>query len=169
MIRIANVTKTYKGNVVALRDVSLDIQKQEFVFLVGPTGSGKSTLIRLLIKEDTPDNGRIWVAGKDIGRLSSWKVPLLRRNLGCVFQDFKLLPNKTAYENVAFALEVIGRPQHVVRSQVPQVLDLVGLSKKSAHFPNEMSGGEQKRVSIARAFVNRSLNLLAGGPTGPLS
>ncbi len=97
MIRLENVTKTYKGSVVALRDVSLDIQKQEFVFLVGPTGSGKSTLIRLLIKEEVPDAGRIWVAGKDIGRLSSWKVPLLRRNIGCVFQDFKLLPNKTAY------------------------------------------------------------------------
>ena len=168
MIRLENVTKTYKGNVVALRDVSLDIQKQEFVFLVGPTGSGKSTLIRLLIKEDTPDNGRIWVAGKDIGRLSSWKVPLLRRNLGCVFQDFKLLPNKTAYENVAFALEVIGRPQHVVRSQVPQVLDLVGLAKKADNLPSELSGGEQQRVSIARAFVNRPLILLADEPTGNL-
>src|SRR5437764_5639656 len=160
LIRLENVTKTYKGSVVALRDVSLDIQKQEFVFLVGPTGSGKSTLIRLLIKEDTPDNGRIWVAGKDIGRLSSWKVPLLRRNLGCVFQAFKLLPNKTAYENVAFALEVIGRPSHVIRAQVPQVLDLVGLSKKSERFPHELSGGEQQRVSIARAFVNRPLILL---------
>ncbi|HJP65249.1 MAG TPA: cell division ATP-binding protein FtsE [Actinomycetota bacterium] len=168
MIRLENVTKTYKGSVVALRDVSLDIQKQEFVFLVGPTGSGKSTLIRLLIKEDTPDAGRIWVAGKDIGRLSSWKVPLLRRNIGCVFQDFKLLPNKTAYENVAFALEVIGRPQHVIRAQVPQVLDLVGLSKKSDNLPNELSGGEQQRVSIARAFVNRPLILLADEPTGNL-
>jgi cell division transport system ATP-binding protein len=168
MIRLRNVNKAYKGNVVALKDVSLDIAKQEFVFMVGPTGSGKSTLIRLLIKEDKPDNGRIWVAGKDIGQLSSWKVPLLRRNIGCVFQDFKLLPNKTAYENVAFALEVIGRPAHVIRQQVPQVLDLVGLSKKSAHFPNEMSGGEQQRVSIARAFVNRPLILLADEPTGNL-
>jgi cell division transport system ATP-binding protein len=168
LIRLENVTKTYKGNVVALRDVSLDIQKQEFVFLVGPTGSGKSTLIRLLIKEDTPDAGRIWVAGKDIGRLSSWKVPLLRRNIGCVFQDFKLLPNKTAYENVAFALEVIGRPQHVIRAQVPQVLDLVGLSKKADNLPTELSGGEQQRVSIARAFVNRPLILLADEPTGNL-
>ena len=168
MIRLENVTKTYKGSVVALRDVSLDIQKQEFVFLVGPTGSGKSTLIRLLIKEDTPDAGRIWVAGKDIGRLSSWKVPLLRRNIGCVFQDFKLLPNKTAYENVAFALEVIGRPQHVIRAQVPQVLDLVGLSKKADNLPTELSGGEQQRVSIARAFVNRPLILLADEPTGNL-
>jgi cell division transport system ATP-binding protein len=168
LIRLENVTKTYKGNVVALRDISLDIQKQEFVFLVGSTGSGKSTLIRLLIKEDTPDSGRIWVAGKDIGRLSSWKVPLLRRNIGCVFQDFKLLPNKTAYENVAFALEVIGRPQHVIQSQVPQVLDLVGLSKKANNLPSELSGGEQQRVSIARAFVNRPLILLADEPTGNL-
>ena len=168
MIRLRNVSKTYKGNVVALKDLSLDIAKQEFVFVVGPTGSGKSTLIRLLIKEEKPDGGRIWVAGKDIGQLSSWKVPLLRRNIGCVFQDFKLLPNKTAYENVAFALEVIGRPAHVIRQQVPQVLDLVGLSKKRDHFPNELSGGEQQRVSIARAFVNRPLILLADEPTGNL-
>jgi cell division transport system ATP-binding protein len=168
MIRLENVTKTYKGNVVALRDISLDIQKQEFVFLVGPTGSGKSTLIRLLIKEESPNAGRIWVAGKDIARLSTWKVPLLRRNIGCVFQDFKLLPNKTAYENVAFALEVIGRPQHVIESQVPQVLDLVGLAKKASNLPSELSGGEQQRVSIARAFVNRPLILLADEPTGNL-
>ncbi|MDQ4132377.1 MAG: cell division ATP-binding protein FtsE [Actinomycetota bacterium] len=168
MIRLENVTKTYKDGVVALRDVSCDIAKQEFVFLVGPTGSGKSTFIRLLLKEDRPDSGRIWVAGKDIGQLTSWKVPLLRRNIGCVFQDFKLLPNRTAYENVAFALEVIGRPSHVIRSQVPQVLDLVGLSKKHDNFPHEMSGGEQQRVSIARAFVNRPLILLADEPTGNL-
>ncbi|MDQ4089998.1 MAG: cell division ATP-binding protein FtsE [Actinomycetota bacterium] len=168
MIRLRNVTKVYKGNVVALRDLSLDIAKQEFVFLVGPTGSGKSTMLRLLTKEDRPDSGKIWVAGKDIGQLGSWKVPLLRRNLGCVFQDFKLLPNKTAYENVAFALEVIGRPSHVIRQQVPAVLDLVGLSKKRDNFPHELSGGEQQRVSIARAFVNRPLILLADEPTGNL-
>ncbi len=168
MIRLRNVTKEYKGNVTALRGLSLDIAKQEFVFLVGPTGSGKSTLIRLLLKEEKPDSGRIWVAGKDIGQLGSWKVPLLRRNIGCVFQDFKLLPNKTAYENVAFALEVIGRPTHVIQAQVPQVLDLVGLSKKRDHFPSELSGGEQQRVSVARAFVNRPLILLADEPTGNL-
>jgi len=168
MIRLRNVSKVYKGDVVALRDLSLDIAKQEFVFLVGPTGSGKSTLLRLLTKEDKPDTGKIWVAGKDIGQLGSWKVPLLRRNLGCVFQDFKLLPNKTAYENVAFALEVIGRPTHVIRQQVPAVLDLVGLSKKRDNFPSELSGGEQQRVSIARAFVNRPLILLADEPTGNL-
>ncbi|MGH9190140.1 MAG: cell division ATP-binding protein FtsE [Acidimicrobiales bacterium] len=168
MIRLRNVTKVYKGSVVALKGLSLDIAKQEFVFLVGATGSGKSTLIRLMLKEEKPDSGRIWVAGKDIGQLSSWKVPLLRRNIGCVFQDFKLLPNKTAYENVAFALQVIGRPSHVINQQVPAVLDLVGLSKKRDRFPHELSGGEQQRVSIARAFVNRPLILLADEPTGNL-
>jgi len=168
VIRLDHVTKTYKGNVVALNDVTLDIARQEFVFLVGSTGSGKSTLIRLLIREEVPDGGRIWVAGKDTGRLSPWRVPLLRRNVGCVFQDFKLLANKTAYENVAFALEVIGRPQHVIDSQVPQVLDLVGLARKADRLPHELSGGEQQRVSIARAFVNRPLILLADEPTGNL-
>jgi cell division transport system ATP-binding protein len=168
MIRLENVTKAYKGNVVALRDVSADIQKGEFVFLVGASGSGKSTFIRLLLKEERPDAGRIWVAGKEIAHLSNWKVPYLRRNIGCVFQDFKLLPNKTVYENVAFALEVIGRPKHVVESQVPQILDLVGLAKKHDNLPHELSGGEQQRVSIARAFVNRPLILLADEPTGNL-
>src|SRR5256885_11662467 len=114
MIRLENVTKSYKGTTVALRDVTVDIQKGEFVFLVGPSGSGKSTFIRLLLKEEKPDNGRIWVAGKDIAQLSNWKVPYLRRNLGCVFQDFKLLPTKNVDENLSFALDVIGRPKHVV-------------------------------------------------------
>ncbi len=168
MIRLENVTKSYKGTTVALRDCSVDIQKGEFVFLVGPSGSGKSTFLRLLTKEEQPDSGRIWVAGKDIGRLSHWKVPYLRRNMGCIYQDFKLLPNKTVYENVAFALEVIGRPKHVVASQVPQILDLVGLSKKTDNRPGELSGGEQQRVSIARAFVNRPLILLADEPSGNL-
>src|SRR5437899_4174539 len=168
MIRLENVTKAYKGNVVALRDASADIQKREFVFLVCPSGSGKSTMLRLLNKEEIPEKGCIYVAGKDIGQLSHWKVPYLRRNIGSVFQDFKLLPNKTVYENVAFALEVIGRPTHVVSSQVPQILDLVGLSKKRGNLPHELSGGEQQRVSIARAFVNRPLILLADEPTGNL-
>ena len=168
MIKFENVTKVYKGDVVALRDASADIQKGEFVFLVGPSGSGKSTFIRLLNKEEVPDSGRIWVAGKDIGVLSKWKVPYLRRNIGCIFQDFKLLPNKTVYENVAFALEVIGRPRHVVSSQVPAILELVGLAKKTDNLPHELSGGEQQRVSIARAFVNRPLILLADEPTGNL-
>src|SRR4028118_605014 len=168
MIRLENVTKAYKGTTVALRDCSVDIQKGEFVFLVGPSGSGKSTFLRLLTKEEQPDGGRIWVAGKDIGELSHWKVPYLRRNIGSVFQDFKLLPNKSVYENVAFALEVIGRPKHVISSQVPQILDLVGLSKKMDNLPGELSGGEQQRGSIARAFVNRPLILLADEPTGDL-
>lgn len=168
MIRLENVTKVYKGEVVALRDISVDIAKGEFVFLVGPSGSGKSTFLRLLLREEQPDAGRIWVAGKDIGQLSSWKVPYLRRNIGCVFQDFKLLPNKTVYENVAFALEVIGRPRHVIASQVPQILELVGLAGKMDNLPGELSGGEQQRVSIARAFVNRPLILLADEPTGNL-
>jgi cell division transport system ATP-binding protein len=168
MIRFEDVTKVYKGDVVALRDVSLEIAKGEFVFLVGPSGSGKSTFLKLLLRDETSTQGRILVAGRDIGRLGSWKVPQLRRNIGCVFQDYKLLPNKTVYENVAFALEVIGRPKSIVSSQVPQILDLVGLTKKASNFPSELSGGEQQRVSIARAFVNRPLILLADEPTGNL-
>ncbi len=169
MIKLENVTKHYMGGqVVALRDANAEIQKGEFVFLVGPSGSGKSTFIRLLNHEEVPDEGRIFVAGKDIVKLTPWKVPYLRRNIGCVFQDFKLLPNKTVYENVAFALEVIGRPNNVIRSQVPAILELVGLSDKAKNMPNELSGGEQQRVSIARAFVNRPLILLADEPTGNL-
>ena len=168
MIKLDAVTKAYKGDVVALRDASADIAKGEFVFLVGPSGSGKSTMLRLLNREETPDSGRIWVAGKDIGQLSKWKIPYLRRNIGCIFQDFKLLPNKTVYENVAFALEVIGRPKHVITSQVPAILELVGLAKKVDNLPHELSGGEQQRVCIARAFVNRPLILLADEPTGNL-
>jgi len=168
MIRFEDVTKTYKGDVVALKELSLEILKGEFVFLVGPSGSGKSTFLKLLLRDEVATGGRVLVAGRDIGRLGAWKVPQLRRNIGCVFQDFKLLPNKTVYENVAFALEVIGRPKHIVRTQVPQILDLVGLTKKSDSFPTELSGGEQQRVSIARAFVNRPLILLADEPTGNL-
>ena len=168
MIKLENVTKEYKGGTVALRNASADIQKGEFVFLVGQSGSGKSTFIRLLHKEEAPDQGRIVVAGKDLGELSGWRVPYLRRNIGCIFQDFKLLPKKTVYENVAFALEVIGRPKHVVKKQVPAILDLVGLGPKLGNFPDELSGGEQQRVSIARAFVNRPLILLADEPTGNL-
>jgi cell division transport system ATP-binding protein len=168
MIRLDNVTKAYKGTTVALREVSVDIQKGEFVFLVGPSGSGKSTFVRLVTKEEEPDEGQIWVAGKDIANLTQWKVPYLRRNIGCVFQDFRLLPTKTVHENVAFALEVIGRPRHVIKSQVPQILDLVGLGKKINNLPHELSGGEQQRVAIARAFVNRPLILLADEPTGNL-
>jgi cell division transport system ATP-binding protein len=168
VIKLEAVTKTYKGDVVALRGAEVDIQKGEFVFLVGASGSGKSTMLRLMNREEMPDKGRVWVAGKDIAELSSWKVPYLRRNIGTIFQDFKLLSGKTVRENVAFALEVIGRPKHVIKSQVPAILELVGLAKKLESYPHELSGGEQQRVSIARAFVNRPLILLADEPTGNL-
>src|SRR6202050_5521837 len=168
MIKFQNVTKTYKGSTVALNDCSVEIDKGEFVFLVGPSGSGKTTFIRLLLREEMPNRGRIWEAGKEIGHLPKWRIPYLRRNIGCVFQDFRLLPNKTVFENVAFALEVIGRPKQVVSTQVPQVLDLVGLAHKRESLPGELSGGEQQRVAIARAFVNRPLILLADEPTGNL-
>ena len=168
MIRLETCTKVYKGGTAALETVTLDIQKGEFVFLVGPSGSGKSTLLRLLTREDDPTSGRIWVAGKDISTLSNWKVPYLRRNIGCVFQDFRLLPNKTVRENVAFALEVIGRSRAQVRTQVPQILELVGLGNRMDNYPDQLSGGEQQCVSIARAFVNRPLILLADEPTGNL-
>jgi cell division transport system ATP-binding protein len=169
MIRFENVTKTYKkATSVAVRDVSIEVEKGDFVFLVGPSGSGKTTLIRLLLREELPDEGQIWVAGKNIVEMNHWRVPYLRRNIGCVFQDFRLLPNKTVFENVAFALEVIGRPKHVIQTQVPQILDLVGLGKKRDRLPGELSGGEQQRVAVARAFVNRPLILLADEPTGNL-
>lgn len=168
MIRLESVSKVFKGDVTALRDASAEIQRGEFVFLVGPSGSGKSTFIRLLNREEVADSGRIMVAGKDLGSLSSWRVPYLRRNIGCIFQDFKLLSKKTVYENVAFGLEVIGRPRPVIRKQVPAILELVGLSRKADRTPDELSGGEQQRVSIARAFVNRPLILLADEPTGNL-
>ncbi|HEX5615655.1 MAG TPA: cell division ATP-binding protein FtsE [Acidimicrobiia bacterium] len=168
MIRFESVSKVYKGGVVALRDLTVEINKGEFVFLVGPSGSGKSTCLKLLLRDEVASSGSVFVAGRDIGRLGSWKVPQLRRNIGCVFQDYKLLPTKTVYENVAFALEVIGRPRTIIRTQVPQILELVGLTKKADNFPTELSGGEQQRVSIARAFVNRPLILLADAPTGNL-
>jgi cell division transport system ATP-binding protein len=168
MIKVEKVTKLYKDSVVALEEVNLEIGKGEFVFVVGPSGSGKSTLIRLMLKEEEPTKGNIFVAGKNIGRLSSWKVPYLRRNIGTVFQDFKLLSDKTVAENVAFALTVIGKPKHVVDARVPEILELVGLGDKLSNYPHELSGGEQQRVSIARAFVNRPLILLADEPTGNL-
>ena len=168
MIKLENVTKVYKGDTVALRDATLDIAKGEFVFLVGASGSGKSTFIRLLNREEVPEHGRIFVAGKDIAHLGAWKVPYLRRNIGYIFQDYKLLPKKTVYENVAFGLEVIGRPRQVIRQQVPAILELVGLALKAERLPDELSGGEKQRVSIARAFVNRPLILLADEPTGNL-
>ncbi len=168
MIRLENVTKSYGADVVALRDASFDVPKGEFVFLVGPSGSGKSTLLRLLNRQDRPEQGAVWVAGRNIIDMPSGRVPQLRRNIGNIFQDFKLLTNKTVFENIAFAQEVIGKPKHVIRQQVPAVLDLVGLAGKEDRFPHQLSGGEQQRVSIARAFVNRPLIMLADEPTGNL-
>jgi cell division transport system ATP-binding protein len=168
MIKCEHVTKTYKDTVIALDDCNLEIEKGEFCFLVGPTGSGKSTLLRLLLKEEEPSRGEIYVAGKNIGKLSPWKVPFLRRNVGTVFQDFKLLPDKTVFQNVAFALEVIGKAKHVIDQRVPEILEIVGLGGKLNNYPDELSGGEQQRVAIARAFVNRPLIMLADEPTGNL-
>jgi cell division transport system ATP-binding protein len=168
MIKTVDVKKTYKGGIHALDGVSIDIEKGEFVFIVGPSGSGKSTFLKLMTKEEEPTGGDVFVAGKNLASLPRWRVPYLRRNVGCVFQDFKLLPNKTVFENVSFALDVIGRPRTVVRRQVPQILELVGLGEKLDRFPDELSGGEQQRVSIARAFVNRPLILVADEPTGNL-
>ena len=168
LIKLDHVSKTYKGSVRALRDVSLEVLKGEFVFLVGSSGSGKSTFIKLLLKDENPDGGQIVVAGKQLNGMKSWRIPQLRRELGCVFQDFKLLENKTVFENVAFALEVIGKPRHVIDRTVPEVLELVGLGHKRDAYPHELSGGEQQRVSIARAFVNRPRILLCDEPTGNL-
>jgi cell division transport system ATP-binding protein len=163
------VTKVYATGVrPALSEVTLEIDRGEFVFLVGPSGSGKSTFLRLLLREEVPTAGSVFVAGRDIAKLSYWKVPGLRRTIGCVFQDFRLLPNKTVAENVAFALEVIGQSRQRVAQVVPEVLDLVGLSGKERRLPDELSGGEQQRVAIARAFVNRPMLLLADEPTGNL-
>jgi cell division transport system ATP-binding protein len=168
VIKLEGVTKRYSTEVVAVRDANFEVAKGEFVFLVGASGSGKSTLLRLMNRQERPERGEVWVAGREINRMSDSKVPYLRRNIGNIFQDYKLLLNKTVFENVAFALEVIGRPKHVIRQQVPQVLDLVGLAGKQERFPHQLSGGEQQRVSIARAFVNRPLILLADEPTGNL-
>ncbi|MEY2635357.1 MAG: cell division ATP-binding protein FtsE [Actinomycetota bacterium] len=169
MIRFENVTKLHKGaSRPALRDVTVDIEKGEFVFLVGASGSGKSTFLRLLLREERPTSGTIWVAGKDLTKLAGWKVPVLRRQLGCVFQDFRLLPNRTVAGNVAFALEVIGRPADEIKRVIPNVLELVGLEGKEDSYPNEISGGEQQRVAIARAIVNRPQVLIADEPTGNL-
>jgi cell division transport system ATP-binding protein len=168
MIKLDHVTKVYRNGVTALEDVSVEIEKGEFVFVVGPSGSGKSTMIRLLLKEEESTRGTVHVAGKNLANVSSWKVPHLRRNVGTVFQDYKLLQDKTAFENVGFALEVIGKPKHVIDKRVPEILEYVGLGDKLNAFPDELSGGEQQRVSIARACVNRPLVLLADEPTGNL-
>jgi cell division transport system ATP-binding protein len=169
VIRLENVSKVYPTSTrPALDDVTVDVERGEFVFLIGPSGSGKSTLLRLLLREDVPSTGTVWVANWNVGRLASRRVPRLRQRMGCVFQDFRLLPNKTVAENIAFALEVIGKPRHTIRTVVPEVLDMVDLGGKADRMPSELSGGEAQRVAIARAFVNRPLVLLADEPTGNL-
>jgi cell division transport system ATP-binding protein len=169
VIRLEHVSKVYKTSTrPALEDVSVEMDKGEFVFLIGASGSGKSTFLRLLLREEVPTKGRVYVANFDVVRMSRRRVPRLRQSIGCVFQDFRLLNNKTVAENVAFALEVIGKPRNTIRKVVPEVLELVGLEGKAARMPHELSGGEQQRVAIARAFVNRPLMLLADEPTGNL-
>ena len=170
VITFDHVTKVYPAqpNKPALNDISLQIYAGEFIFLVGHSGSGKSTFIRMLIREVKPSQGHIYVADEDLTTMRNWRVPYLRRNIGCVFQDFKLLPNKTVFENVAFALEVIGKSRHVIKTQVPEVLRLVGLQDKLNKRPDQLSGGEQQRVSIARAIVNRPPLLVCDEPTGNL-
>jgi cell division transport system ATP-binding protein len=169
VILFDSVTKLYASQTrPALDDVSLEIEKGEFIFLVGPSGSGKSTFLRLVLREERPTSGQVWVLGKELNRLSNWKIPAMRRQIGTVFQDFRLLPNKTVFENVAFALEVIGKPSSQIKRVVPEVLEVVGLEGKEQRRPDELSGGEQQRVAIARAFVNRPLLLIADEPTGNL-
>jgi len=169
VIELQHVTKIYPSSPrPALDDVSMQIDKGEFVFLIGSSGSGKSTFLRLLLKEDSPTKGVIKVNDKNLNTMSKWQVPKLRRTMGCVFQDFRLLTNKTVAENVAFALEVINKPQRTIKRVVPEVLEMVGLDGKENRLPGELSGGEQQRVAIARAFVNRPLVLLADEPTGNL-
>ncbi len=168
MIVFEEVKKVYEPGVTALDKVSFTIEKGEFVFVVGASGSGKSTVIRLILKELEPTQGRIVVGGRDLGRLKRSKVPLLRRNVGCVFQDFKLLPNRTAFENISYALRVQGESSSQIRKKVPEVLNLVGLPHKMNSRPEELSGGEQQRVSIARAFVNHPPLLVCDEPTGNL-
>ncbi|MGZ8594627.1 MAG: cell division ATP-binding protein FtsE [Actinomycetota bacterium] len=168
MISLQRVTKTYRNGVTALEDVNVDVEKGEFVFIVGQSGSGKSTMIRLLLKEEEATKGEVYVAGKNLAKVSSWNVPKLRRNIGTVFQDYKLLTDKTVFENAAVALEVIGKPKQQIDQRVPEILEYVGLGDKLNNYPDELSGGEQQRVSIARACVNRPLVLLADEPTGNL-
>jgi len=168
MIEFRNVIKYYGNGVLALEDVSFKVEKGEFVFIVGPTGMGKTTLLKLIYREELPTKGKVIVGGVDITRLRSYQVALLRRRLGIVFQDFKLLPNRTVYENVAFAMEVLGYSKKEIRNRVGRVLDIVGLLHKSNCYPNELSGGEQQRTSIARALVNNPPILIADEPTGNL-
>lgn len=169
MILLSNVSKTYPNGSTALDDVSFFIERGEFVFIVGPSGSGKSTLIKLLMHEEVPTDGQVIINNKDIGKLKRREIPYLRRSMGVVFQDFRLLSNKTVYENVAFAMDIIGASRKEIRKQVPTVLSLVGLSHKAKSYPGELSGGEQQRVALARALVNNPAFLIADEPTGNLN
>jgi cell division transport system ATP-binding protein len=168
VIEFREVSKVYPNGTVALSDVSLKIEKGEFVFIVGPSGSGKSTLLKMLLKEETPTDGKVVVNNKVVSNLKHSKVPYLRRRIGIVFQDFRLLTNKTVYENVAFAMQIIEATPREIRRQVPMILGLVGLSHKAKMYPNELSGGEQQRVALARAIVNKPILLIADEPTGNL-
>ena len=161
------MTKTYRNN-IGLDDVSVDIEKGDFVFLVGPSGAGKSTFIKLILKEIDADKGNIFVNGKDVTKMSNREIPELRRKVGTVFQDFRLLPKKTVFENVAFAMEVLHKSKRQIRKQVPQVLSLVGITDKAHKYPDELSAGEQQRVAIARAIINNPMVLIADEPTGNL-
>jgi len=169
VIRFDNVSKVYaRGHRPALDQVTLEIERGEFVFLVGTSGSGKSTFLRLVLREERPTSGGVFVAGRDLSRISAWKVPQLRRQIGIVFQDFRLLNNKSVFDNVAIAMQVIGKPRHQVMTTVPETIEMVGLAGKEKRLPHELSGGEQQRVAIARAFVNRPAIILADEPTGNL-
>ncbi|HOJ76964.1 MAG TPA: cell division ATP-binding protein FtsE [Bacillota bacterium] len=168
MIQFQGVSKVYNNGVVALSDININIEKGEFVFLVGPSGAGKTTFMKLIIRRELPTSGMIYVANKNLNKMKLGEVPYFRRNIGFIFQDFKLLPNKTVFENVSFALEVIEASQREISRQVPAVLELVGLKDKAHIFPSELSGGEQQRVSLARSIVNRPHLLLADEPTGNL-
>ena len=168
MLDLKHVSKTYKNGVNALYDVNLKIDQGEFVYIIGPTGSGKSTLIKLLDGEEIPTKGKVEVAGINVGKLKHSKVPLYRRNIGVVFQDFRLLERKTVFENIAFALEVINVPKEKIRKRVREVMNLVGLDDKGNSFPQELSGGQQQRVAIARAIANKPKLLIADEPTGNL-
>ncbi|MDR7866363.1 MAG: cell division ATP-binding protein FtsE [Sporomusaceae bacterium] len=168
MIHMAGVSKIYSNGSVALSDITVDIDKGDFVFIVGPSGAGKSTFIKLLFREELPTSGELYVNGRNVAELEAAEVPYLRRGLGIVFQDFRLLPNKTVYENVAFAMEVIESPRREIQKRVYHVLDLVGLRHKARNYPGHLSGGEQQRVAIARAIVNNPTVVIADEPTGNL-
>ncbi len=168
MIKMENITKVYENGAVGLRDFNLHIERGEFVFVVGSSGSGKSTFIRLLLKEIEPTDGSIIINGTDITKIKRRQIPYLRRKIGVVFQDFRLLPSKTVYENVAFAMQVVETNPKIIRRNVPQILAMVGLAKKINAYPNQLSGGEQQRVALARAIINRPPILLADEPTGNL-